>query len=382
MTLPDHCTPPLRTPHPHRGSGQPGWQRSALVIALALLGSQVALADKTAAPKLSAAQVRSLDIQTAPVRATTGAWISFPAEIVIPPAQQRVVAAPTAGLIEALAVSPGEHVQAGQWLVRLRSPQSQELQRDVLQTRSQLDLAQRQVGRDEALYHEGLIPLSRLEASRAQLQQTKAQAQERQSALSATTGQPTPDSQGMLSLRAPMAGQVLEQLASVGQRVDAMTPIYRVASLQTLWVDIQVPAREAAAIRIGDAVQLPVPGTSTLTEAKVLHLGAAIDTRSQTLTVRAQIQGKAASAWRPGQLVQAQVRQAGTGSTASLPSAALMPAPAGKHHVFVARSAEQFERVEVQVLSRDGDMATVTGLPADARVVVRGTAALKALMGS
>lgn len=360
------------------------WLACSLIAGLLCMPN--ARADTTL-PRLTPAQVSSLGIQTAATVAAPGAWLSFPAEIVVPAAQQRVVAAPAAGLIEALNVSPGERVQAGQVLARLRSTQSGELQRDVLQTRSQLDLAQRQLTRDEALYAEGLIPQSRLEATRAQVQQARAIASERQSALQATTGQATPDSQGMLNLRAPIAGQVLEQMAAVGQRVDAMAPLYRIASLQPLWVDIQVPAREASGIRPGDAVQLPLPGAGQRSgSARVVHLGATVDARSQTVLVRARIdepKDKAAAApWRPGQILQAQVQRAGQGQTVTPLSSALLPQPGGVHQVFVARSAGEYERVNVTVLAQQAEQATVSGLPPGTNVVVRGTAALKALVGA
>jgi len=367
-----------------RTRGIAAWLTCSLLAGLVCAPSARA---GTALPRLTPAQVGSLGIQTAATVAAPGAWMSFPAEIVVPAAQQRVVAAPAAGLVEALNVSPGERVQAGQVLARLRSTQSGELQRDVLQTRSQLDLAQRQLTRDEALFAEGLIPQSRLEAARAQVQQARAMASERQSALQVTTGQATPDSQGMLNLRAPIGGQVLEQMAAVGQRVDAMAPLYRMASLQPLWVDIQVPAREASGIRPGDAVQLPLPGAGQLSSsARVVHLGATVDARSQTLVVRARIdepKDKAGAApWRPGQILQAQVQRVGQGQAVTLPSSALLPQPGGVHQVFVARSAGQFEMVNVTVLTQQAEQATVSGLPAGTNVVVRGTAALKALVGA
>ncbi|WP_290870140.1 efflux RND transporter periplasmic adaptor subunit [Aquabacterium sp.] len=365
---------------------------------IGLIGLSGLCAQALAAPpapiQLTPTQVRNLGIEVAGTVASAGAWQAYPAEIVVPPTQQRVVAAPVAGLVEALSASPGDTVRAGQVLVSLRSAEPQALQRDVLQSGSQLDLAQRQLARDEALYAEGLIPQSRLDATRAQLTQARAQASERQSALKLASGQTRPDAQGRISLAAPVAGQVLAQLVAVGERVDAMAPLYRIASLQTLWLDIQVPAREAARVQPGDRVELSLPGDPKAQGlARVLTLGATVEGRSQTLTVRARIDTSTPGTpvWRPGQIVQARIQRTEAGSPAqgskaggavTLPPGALLPVPGAGHQVFVQGPAGRFSLQPVTLLSQQADQATVTGLPAGAQVVVRGTAALKALVST
>lgn len=331
---------------------------------------------------VSATQRARLGIALTVARPSAGAWQTYPGEIVIPPAQQRVVAAPAAGLIEALSVSVGDTVRAGQPLVRLRSMQSQELQRDVLQSGSQLDLAQRQLARDEALFREGLIPQSRLEAARAQARQAQALADERRSALRATAGGTAARVQadGLVVLNAPIRGQVLAQLAEVGQRVEAMTPLYRLAILRPLWVDLQVPARDAHGIRTGDAIELDAPGgTAGATAGQVVTVGPLVDTRSQSRTVRARLTSPQAD-WQPGELVQVKLQRRGQGDGVTLPADAVMPAAGPVQQVFVARSGDRFELIDVKLLAHQGNVATVTGVPPDSQVVVRGTAALKALL--
>lgn len=396
---------PLLTAQPRPAPSRPratGW-RARKLAALSLVGlCAQAMAAPPAPIQLTPAQVRNLGIQLAGTVASAGAWQAYPAEVVVPPAQQRVVAAPVAGLVESLTVSPGDRVRAGQVLVRLRSAEPQALQRDVLQSHSQLDLAQRQLARDEALYAEGLIPQSRLDASRAQLTQARAQASERQAALKLASGQTRPDAQGLISLAAPVAGQVLGQLVAVGERVDAMTPLYRMASLQTLWLEIQVPAREAARVQPGDQVEVSLANEPKAQgQAQVVSLGATVDGRSQTLTVRARIDTPATGPilWRPGQIVQARIQHAASRQSApsgeangkaggqadgpvTLPAGALLPMPGAGHQVFVQGQAGRFTLQPVTLLSQQADQATVTGLPSGAQVVVRGTAALKALVST
>lgn len=331
---------------------------------------------------LKANQVTSLGIHSEAVQAGGQAQQRFPAQVVVPVNQQRVVAAPAAGLIEALSASTGDQVRQGQWLVQLRSQQAQELGRDVLQAGSQLDLARRTAQRDEALFKEGLIPQSRLEASRAQLAQQQAQANERRQALALAGGTPT-GPRGTINVNAPLSGRVLEQLVSVGQRVEAMTPLYRIATLNPLWLEIQVPAKLAADVRKGDAVS--VAGSTPLT-GQVISLGADVDSKTQTVTVRARI-GQAAGTrgelpLRPGQLVDAALQTGHNPNAVTLNGDAVLVSPGGAHHVFVEQAPGRYVLTPVQVLSRQGKAWSVSGLVAGTKVVTRGTSALKALLGN
>lgn len=356
---------------------------SLLSLLTAVLMAQAAHAAPPAAPlTLKAAQVSSLGITSEAVQAGGLTQQRFPAQVVIPVNQEQVVAAPVAGLIESLSVSAGDAVRAGQWLVRMRSPQAQELGRDVLQSGSQLELARRTAQRDEALYKEGLIPLSRLEASRAQLTQQQAQAQERRQALTLAGGTVTAPN-GAISVNAPLSGRVLAQLVQVGQRVDAMTPLYRIATLSPLWLEIQVPAKLAGDVRTGDVVQLA--GADGV-KGQVISLGASVDAKTQSIMVRARItptNGKSGEMpVRPGQWVEAALQTGHSANAVTLNSDAVLTSPGHVTQVFVDQGAGRYQLTNVQVLSRQGKNWTVSGLAAGTKVVTRGTSALKALLGN
>ena len=48
-----------------------------------------------------------------------------------------------------------------------------------------------------------------------------------------------------------------QQVAQAGQRLEAYTPIYRIARLDPLWLEIQVPLARAAGVREGARVRVP-----------------------------------------------------------------------------------------------------------------------------
>ena len=59
---------------------------------------------------------------------------------------------------------------------------------------------------------------------------------------------------GSADIRAPFDGVVLEASAQAGQRVDAMTPLFKLGRISPLWLEIQAAPAQAAGIAPGDAV--------------------------------------------------------------------------------------------------------------------------------
>lgn len=327
---------------------------------------------------LQPAQVESLGIATAVAGEAAGAReATLPARVLVPNEQTRIVAAPVGGLVEMLAVAPGTAVRRGQVLARLASPEALMLQRDVLQADSQASLLHQNLQRDEQLFAEGLIPQSRLQATRAAAAQAGAQARERRAGL-ALSGVAPGKLGGTLELTAPIDGVVIEQSAKLGQRVEPSAPIYGIATLTPLWLEIQAPVDRAAALREGMTVR--IPGSEVT--ATLIAIGRTVDPASQTVLLRASV-GAGAQTLRPGQIVEVALPAARGDAGQALPAAALAR-HAGKTLIFVQAGNEgvgaRFEARPVRVLGQGGDSVVVEGIAAGERVAVKGVSGLKALL--
>lgn len=333
----------------------------------------------SAAPPLvlQAPQMKALGIATAVAgEADASREGSLPARVLVPNEQLRTVAAPVGGLIEMLAVAPGDTVRRGQTVARLVSPQALELQRDALQADSQAALLRQNLERDEQLFAEGLIPLARLQATRSASAQAGAQARERRAGL-ALAGAAAGKLGGPLALTAPIDGVVLEQAAQLGQRVEASAPIYRIASLTPLWLEIQAPVGLAATLREG----MPVKVAGSDIAGTLIVVGRMVDPASQTVMLRASV-GVGAQKLRPGQVVEVAL-PAGIAAGQRLPVSALAR-HAGQTFAFVQTAADaagsRFEARPVRVLAEGGDNVVVEGIAAGERVAVKGVSGLKALL--
>lgn len=400
--------PARRLPRPCHSSRRPRLAAFLLGFAGALCLTPAHAAGALAL-QLSPAQMQALGVETQLVPAAgSAAQDGLAARVTVPNEQVRMVSAPLAGLVEALLVAPGQTVKKGQVVARLSSPEALALQRDGAQAASQALLAEQVRARDAQLFSEGLIAESRLQASRAQAAQAAALLAERRQQLAlaglALAGGNAP---GSLALRAPLDGEILEQSASVGQRLEAASPIYRIARLHPLWLEIQAPVALAAQLAIGSRVQVPAQQAS----GRLIAVGRAVDGGSQSVLLRAEID-RGSERLRPGQAVEASLElkpgsaaagvllpaaalarqgertlvfvQQGsgekTGGKAAASSAAQSAAGAPSGAAEPAAGSVEWRAVPVRVLGQSGNSALVSGVPAGARIAVRGVSALKAML--
>lgn len=326
---------------------------------------------------LRAEQARALGIEVVVAGDADQTTVShLPARVTIPNEQLRVVSAPVAGIVEALAVAPGMAVRRGQEVARLASPQALDLQREAVQSASQSMLLQQSLKRDEELYAEGLIAEARLQATRAAATQAAAQAAARRRELG-LAGIASGKLAGTLALNSPIDGVVLEQGVQVGQRIDAAATVYRIGRLSPLWLEIQAPLELATALREG----MPVKVAFSEVTGRLIAIGRAVDPASQTVLLRALVD-KDAAKLIPGQAVEIELGSLHPRGQ-RLPAAALTWIE-GRSLVFVqaARDAQEwrFEARPVRVLSQGDGGVTVEGVKAGERVAVRGVSGLKAIL--
>ncbi|RVT92228.1 HlyD family efflux transporter periplasmic adaptor subunit [Rhodovarius crocodyli] len=326
-------------------------------------------------------QLRPAGIELASPEAEGGqAEIVLPGQVVVPPLQLRVVAAPANGLIEALLVGPDERVNEGQPIARIRSPELVEAQRLYLQAVTAGALAAESLRRDETLFRERVIAERRLLVTRAEAAGASAALEERAQALALVgMSQEAIDElrrtrriSPALTVTAPISGIVLTRQATTGERIAASAAIITVADLSPLWVNIQVPIARANAMRINNRVLLPNPGA----EGNIIMIGRSADAATQSVIAVAEITENT-ELLRPGQALTAMVQLAreGSGGQWRVPAGAVIR-HRDRSWVFV-RNGEGFYARPVTVLN---ETAQVTSIRAEftgqERIAVRGVLSL------
>jgi len=350
-------------------------------IRLMIMGGLLLSAPLFAAEEvlISPKQMQAMGLEVAPLKSVDAAASNgLPGQVVVPNNQLYIVAAPLAGLVEMLAVAASQSVKKGQLLARLQSPALADIQRGFLQAATQAQLAGNTLARDEKLFREGIVAESRYLAAQGHYATSAAQLAERRQALKlAGVGDAALERlkknaalSGTVDIVAPADGVVLEQMATVGQRVEAATPLYKLAKLKPLWVEIQVPLAQASLLNGGEAVSI----SDFSATGKVIAVGRSMAEGSQTVMVRAEISA-GAERLRPGQFVEVEVSSAAAGKQWRIPATALMREQ-NRTYLFV-QTPQGFRVQPVKVLAETASGVVVGGLGGDERIAVRGVVALK-----
>ncbi len=104
------------------------WLFASLGLLLGVLCSGAGAAGGEVA--MQAAQAKALGVQAQPVAPAAEAVTELSGKLSLPVRQQQLLSAPVDGLVTAVLVDEGDAVRAGQPLLRLRSTQLPNLQRE------------------------------------------------------------------------------------------------------------------------------------------------------------------------------------------------------------------------------------------------------------
>lgn len=358
--------------------------RVAACLCLSALLAPALAAEPNAEFAVSAAQMKTLGITLLKLeRPGAIAGMAYAAKVVLPPGQEQVVSAPVAGVVDQLLVGEQQAVKAGQALLRLTSPQFGEMQLKLLEAASRARLSRKTLQREQALLAEGIIPERRVQEAEAAAQddaarQRQAEAALRLAGIDAAAVQRIAAGgalQDGLVVRARAAGVVLGIDIKPGQRVQEADALLRLASLQTLWLDIAMPADRQPAALMHDVKAAPIQIVGRDALAIPLSVGATVSD-SQTVTLRARVT-RGADRLRPGEVVQARVPFAANAAGWALPLQALARQD-DQAYVFV-RTDKGFVARPVSVVSSAGNEVQVTGdLKPGQEVATASVIALKA----
>lgn len=352
-----------------------------LFVVATLLVTPVYASDNIA---VSAKQVQSLGITTAALPSKQSGEVSgLPAQVVIPGGQQYIISTPLPAMIEQTMVGVGDSVKKGQLIARLQSPALAEAQKGLLQASVQNQLARENLARDESLYKDGIISESRYRATKGLALESQAALSERKAMLrlsgmsdgAITQLQSGSNLSSLLNISAPIDGIVLEKTAGAGQRLDAAVPIFKIAKVDPLALEIQAPLSVARNIKLGATITIPAYAAS----GKLTAIGRSLTGSNQTVLLRGTIlQGS--EHLRPGQYIEISIStSAGSGSQWEILNSAISRI-SGRTVVFVQTPAG-FRAQAIHILNEGAQNSVIGGaLKGDERIAITGVSALKASM--
>lgn len=289
------------------------------------------------------------------------------------------IGASVTGRVTEVSAEVGARVRAGQELARVSSPELTNAQLAWLRAHSATNQAQRAVERAQLLIQADVIGSAELQRREAELSIARA---ELRAATDQLLLQGVSESyierlrdKGQLSpyagINATRSGVVIERKISQGQVAQPGDPLFTIADLSKVWVVGALPEQDAAAVQMGQRVEIKVSALGQRQfKGKVVFVSDTISPETRTLMVRTEVDN-ADRALKPQMLATLRIIGAARQQLA-LPEAAVVR-DNDKDYVYVQVAAGQFRLTPVELApASNGLRPLLKGPAAGTPVVVEG----------
>lgn len=333
--------------------------------------------------KLTAEQLAAngLRIETAAL-GNFASGLSLPGQLVLNTDREARVLSPITGMVRSTSVQIGAQVKAGTVLAVIESTQLSDVAARYLAARERQALAQSLFVREESLWQKKISAEQDYLAARRELNDARIETQSALQSLLAL-GMSEQDARALkpggrlasYALRAPISGTVLSKDLTIGETVTSDKPLFRLADLSTLWIDLAVSVSELGKVRAGQTVMV-MDKAGMSTEGRVIFVQPELDEASRSGSVRVQIDNRQ-GLWRSGQFVQAQIQMGEVSQALSVPLSAIQMLE-NQPTIFVA-DTDGLEPRTVVLGRRSGErQEVISGLQAGERFAVGNVFVLKA----
>lgn len=253
------------------------------------------------------------------------------------------LAAPAAGVIFAIPVAEGQSVKAGDIVVRLDDRMTGAA---VDKAQQALVFAQQQYDRQKQLLDIGGSSQKAFQSAEQQLASARADLASAHGGLAQTR------------LASPVDGVVARINVTPGQTVDPSTVVAEIVDLNRLIVTANVPAIEAAALALGQIVNIGRDDAAQpVARGKVSFVSPVVDARTNTALVRIALPKN--STLRPGELVRAQIVSKTDRGALAVPFQSVVKTETASS-IYIVRNQIALRKT-VKVGPRDGDFTEVAG---------------------
>jgi cobalt-zinc-cadmium efflux system membrane fusion protein len=345
--------------------------------------NQSAAATQTASGAVVASRVDIDDVQTkaagisveaaGPARIVS--FVQFPGEVQLNDDRTVHVVPRVAGIAEHVPVATGQSVRQGQ-LLAIFSSQLISEQRSALQTAERRLEHMRGVYEREKRLWEQKISAERdyLEAQHA-LEEAQIGRDNALQKLRAVGVSGSGKALNRFELYAPYDGLVVERNLSIGEAVKEDAAIFTIADLSTVWVEVQLPAKDLPLLRVGDKVNVRATAFDAQTTGTVAFIGALVG--EQTRMARARIVvNNPKGTWRPGLFVNVVVKATDVDVPIAVKTDALQSL--GTQQVIFVRDGKGFVAHPVTTGRTDGVHAEIAqGLPPGTRYAAKNSYVIK-----
>lgn len=309
-------------------------------------------------------------------------------QVVDTPGSTVVVKSIVEGRVEAVMVSPGDRVRAGQPLITLHSHTVLMMHGALLRTHREYQLARNRHEAGLTLFE--LEGISRMELDRRSQEVLAARlAYEQARAEMIDLGYTEEgldedlaehETEPHLTIHAPASGVVLELPVQQHEWIEAYASLLVLGDPRQVELQIQLPPDEAPSVTAGDPIRFGLVGReSAALDAVVTTRVPRVDPRTRTVTIRARIDGPSEALF-PGVFVEGVLQRGDRRTAPAVPETAVTRV-GRQDAVFVRVDDETFAVRPVTLGRRNGPFfEVIEGVVLDELVAVDGVFFLKSAL--
>ena len=253
------------------------------------------------------------------------------------------------GPVSRVVVVPGQHVQQGEPMLFVSSPDYSQLRTNYLKAKDAAALAEKAYARAKDLYDHKAIAEQALEQAQSAEVQANGDLVATLAALK-VLGVKDPDElvkappSFEVPVKAPIGGVVVEQDVAAGQLIQpGTTQCFMISDISSVWVLVNVYQKDLPYVRVGDVVTIQTDSYSQEFHGRISYVAASLDPNTRTLQARIDA-GNPGEKLKKDMYVTALVNAGRLTNAIALPDAAILRDSENQPFVYAATSAGQFGR--------------------------------------
>lgn len=282
------------------------------------------------------------------------------------------------GPVSRVVVVPGQHVQAGEPMLYVSSPDYSQLRTNYLKAKDAAALNEKAYARAKDLYDHKAIAEQALEQAQSAQVQANGDLVAALAALK-VLGVKDPDElvkappSFEVPVKAPIGGVVVEQDVAAGQLIQpGTTQCFMISDISSVWVLVNVYQKDLPYIRVGDVVTIQTDSYSQEFHGRISYVAASLDPNTRTLQARIDT-GNPGEKLKKDMYVTAIVNAGTLPNAIALPDAAILRDSENQPFVYAA-SAGQFGRRSVTLgESLNGQTEITSGVKSGDQVIGDGS---------
>lgn len=283
------------------------------------------------------------------------------------------------GPVSRIVVVPGQRVKQGEPMLYVASPDYSQLRSNYLKAKDAYALAQKADARAKDLYQHHAIAEQALEQAESAEVQAGGDLVSARAALK-VLGITDPDALVQapptfeVPVKAPIAGEVVEQDVAVGQLIQpGSTQCFMLSDTSNVWVLVNVYQNDLPYVRVGDAVSIQTDAYPQVFQGRISYVAASLDPTTRTLQARIAT-ANPGEKLKKDMYVTATVNAGKISKAIVLPDAAVLRDSENQPFVYVETSQNQFGRRGVTVgESVNGQTEITSGVKPGDHVIGNGS---------